>query len=125
LGTVALTATLGVASLRWPAQEFRAHSPLSRSQCWLVGLLAGAVWIATCANQQNLVDDDYWMHTATQAQILAGKLPPCNPFFPDLELQGHYGRDLLIAGLARATGVMTFRAQWIFTSLCCSLGVWL
>ncbi len=49
--------------------------------------------------------------------MLKGDFPPHNPFFPTLQLNGHYGRDLLIVIWARLTGLTTYTTQFWVTAL--------
>ncbi|MCA9791402.1 MAG: hypothetical protein KC910_06390, partial [Candidatus Eremiobacteraeota bacterium] len=58
-----------------------------------------------CTLAQNLnIDDDYWIHAPLQGIMCRSGLPAHHPFFPDIKLHGHYGRDLLIASMASLGG---------------------
>lgn len=90
----------------------------------IVGVGAISVWVATNASQMSLIDQDYWLHTPLQRFLLDGMFPPQNPYFLDLRLHGHYGRDLLIACYAAVSGWDTFRAQALLTSFSQALSLW-
>jgi hypothetical protein len=67
--------------------------------------------------QSQEMDDDYWIHAPIQGLLRRGDFPPHNPFFPTLELNGHYGRDLLIVIWSRLTGWTTYTTQFWVTAL--------
>jgi hypothetical protein len=96
---------------------------MSRGESSLLLLATAAVWLFTNIVQVITVDDDYWMHTPVQARMLRGVIPPTNPYFPDLVLGGHYGRDLLVASASVLTGRDVFGAQVLVTSFCHSLSL--
>jgi len=80
-------------------------------------LLAAASFLYAILLQSQEMDDDYWIHAPIQGLLLKGDFPPHNPFFPTLQLNGHYGRDLLIVVWARLTGLTTFTTQFWVTAL--------
>ena len=82
-----------------------------------VGMLALASLAYAVLLQSQEMDDDYWVHAPIQGLLLKGDFPPHNPFFPSLELNGHYGRDLLIVIWARLTGLTTYTTQFWVTAL--------
>lgn len=82
-----------------------------------VGLLALASFLYAFLLQSQEMDDDYWVHAPIQGLLLKGDFPPHNPFFPNLELNGHYGRDLLIVVWSRLTGLTTYTTQFWVTAL--------
>lgn len=49
-------------------------------------------------------EDDYWIHFPLISLLHRGEFPPPNPFFHDLSLHGHFGRDYLIAVLGWMSG---------------------
>lgn len=73
------------------------QGPSNRS--WLLGLSAAAVLLYTHYAQMRFLDTDNWIHEPLIASYIQGLFPPRNPFFPELTLNGHYGRDLLVAVL--------------------------
>lgn len=80
-------------------------------------LLALASFVYAVLLQSQEIDDDYWIHAPIQGLLLKGDFPPRNPFFPDLLLNGHYGRDLLIVIWARLTGLTAYTTQFWVTAL--------
>ena len=84
---------------------------------WLFIAAALSIVVLYCnwGQVQNL-DDDFWIHTPIQTELLKGGYPPHNPFFPELFLNGHFGRDLLIVCFTYLTGYTTFWSQMAFTT---------
>lgn len=82
-----------------------------------VWLLALASLIYAVLLQSQEMDDDYWIHAPIQGLLRRGDFPPHNPFFPNLQLNGHYGRDLLIVVWSRLTGLTTYSTQFWVTAL--------
>lgn len=80
-------------------------------------LLALASFLYAILLQSQEMDDDYWIHAPIQGLLRRGDFPPHNPFFPNLELNGHYGRDLLIVIWSRLTGLTTFTTQFWVTAV--------
>ncbi|MBI3925173.1 MAG: hypothetical protein HY319_06505 [Armatimonadetes bacterium] len=83
----------------------------------LLAAAAFAVYVFTNAQQIANPDDDYWIHAPLQGLMLHGNFPPYNPFFSDIPMNGHYGRNLSIVTVARLTGGDTFGAQMAMTTL--------
>ncbi|MBX3168776.1 MAG: hypothetical protein KF760_15280 [Candidatus Eremiobacteraeota bacterium] len=96
-----------------PAKGPEDAGPVLRS----VWLLALASFLYAVLLQSQEMDDDYWIHAPIQGLLLKGDFPPHNPFFPTLQLNGHYGRDLLIVIWARLTGLTTYTTQFWVTAL--------
>lgn len=61
-------------------------------------------------------EDDYWIHFPLISLLHRGEFPPPNPFFHDLSLHGHFGRDYLIAvlGWLSGGGLALLSSTWIF-----------
>ncbi len=61
-------------------------------------------------------EDDYWIHFPLISLLHRGEFPPPNPFFDDLTLHGHFGRDYLIAvlGWLAGGGTALVSSTWIF-----------
>lgn len=97
-------------------EEEPSNPPLGRWEGLLLAL--GMLLVVFCTNTTQLVkaDEDYWIHTALQGHMLKGEFPPMNPFFSELPLNGHYGRDLTIVCLAKMTGIDVLRSQMLVTS---------
>ena len=49
-------------------------------------------------------EDDYWIHFPLISLLNRGEFPPPNPFFDNLSLHGHFGRDYLVAILSWFSG---------------------
>ncbi|MCA9791196.1 MAG: hypothetical protein KC910_05350 [Candidatus Eremiobacteraeota bacterium] len=47
---------------------------------------------------------DFWLDFPQQALLYENGLPATHPYFEQVPMGGQYGRNLLVAGLARATG---------------------
>lgn len=75
---------------------YRVHGS-SRGQ--KVFLLTGLLVVLLYAHyaQMRFLDSDNWIHEPLVSAYSLGVWPPHNPFFPDLPLNGHYGRDLLVS----------------------------
>ncbi len=63
----------------------------------LVVLATLAVVMYTHYAQMRFLDTDNWIHEPLISSYRVGLWPPHNPFFPELTLNGHYGRDLLVS----------------------------
>lgn len=113
----------GLTLFRQTPEPPRPGAPMSRPEQGLLLTAMGFVWLFTNMMQVITVDDDYWIHTPVQARMLRGVIPPTNPYFPDLVLGGHYGRDTLVASVATLTGRDTFASQVLLTSFCHSLSL--
>lgn len=93
-------------SLKWP-----------RPATWAFLLPSTAlIYLLTNSQQLLTIDYDYWIHAPLQGHLLAGAFPPANPFFPELALAGHYGRDLLIVLLSHSFKLDLIRSQFLVTS---------
>ena len=58
-------------------------------------------------------EDDFWIHFPEANHFLAENAKPHNPYFPEFALQGHYGRDLMLASFSLLLGRDVQRTQWI------------
>lgn len=78
-----------------------ARSAWNPSRLWLatLGLLVVCVVGYVVYAQAFLLDTDNWIHEPLIAGYSLGIFPPVHPFFPKVEMHGHYGRDLLIGTL--------------------------
>jgi hypothetical protein len=123
-GVALLVLTLVMGRLSGPVLE---SDCLGRASCLLLGAMSLTVLLYTNQQQCRFLDDDYWIHTPLQAEMLKGVFPPHNPFFPELLLHGHYGRDLLIVAFSYLTGASTFWTQMAVMTgaqLCSFLLLW-
>ncbi|MGE0490637.1 MAG: hypothetical protein AB7S38_15640 [Vulcanimicrobiota bacterium] len=101
--TGVLLAAAGVALSRQAPPDW--GEPLLEPRVLMITLAAGLLMGLYCNQSQNLnIDDDYWIHAPLQGILTRTGLPAHHPFFPDIKLRGHYGRDLLIASMASLGG---------------------
>lgn len=98
---------------------------LPRTSDWILGGLSLIVLFYCNAQQVANPDDDYWIHAPLQGLMRAGNFPPTNPFFSDIPMNGHYGRNLGIVTLSRLSGADVFMAQHVLTSCLQVLTLWL
>lgn len=110
--TLALQALATLALLKlparrpgWQAEQTRALLPLA------------LIYLSALAFRLMSPDDDYWIHMPTQGSLQTGLFPPRNPFFVEVVLNGHYGRNLLMAGLGLLLGCYTFWLEIMITPL--------
>ena len=59
---------------------------------------------------------DYWIHFPLISLLNRGEFPPPNPFFDDLTLHGHFGRDYLVAiiGWYAGDGIELLKTVWTY-----------
>jgi hypothetical protein len=59
---------------------------------------------------------DYWIHFSLISLLNRGEFPPPNPFFNDLTLHGHFGRDYLVAiiGWYAGDGIEMLKTIWTY-----------
>lgn len=134
-GMTALEVSLGVtlavqllllALLAWRAPKAPPMRELAPR--WLHRALIGLsllVLFYTNAQQIAFPDDDYWIHAPLQGLMRAGNFPPFNPFFSDIAMNGHYGRNLGIVTFSALSGVDVFMSQHLLTSGVQVLTLWL
>ncbi|MGE0490679.1 MAG: hypothetical protein AB7S38_15850 [Vulcanimicrobiota bacterium] len=75
------------------------------------------IYLFSNAQQIGSPDDDFWIHSPLQGLMLHGNFPPYNPFFSDIPMNGHYGRNLSLVTVAYLTGHDTFKVQMVMTTL--------
>lgn len=101
---------------RCPAPPIKTAKDGPRLQ-WLLGAMVALVFLYSNAQQIAESDDDYWIHTPLQGLMRHDSFPPYNPFFSDIPMNGHYGRNLSIVVSSYLTGADTFKMQHVMTSL--------
>jgi hypothetical protein len=99
--------------------------PLSKWAHWLLIGLSVVVGIYANAQQIANPDDDYWIHAPLQGLMRHGNFPPFNPFFSDIPMNGHYGRNLSIVIFSYLSGLDVFVSQHVLTSALQVLTLWL
>lgn len=97
-------------------REVEPLESLSRGQTYCLLALASLVVVYTNAQQITIPDDDYWIHAPLQGLMRASNFPPINPFFSDIPMNGHYGRNLSIVTFSYLSGLDVFFCQHILTS---------
>ncbi len=75
------------------------------------------IYLFTASQQIINPDDDYWIHTPLQGLMVHGNFPPFNPFFSDIPMNGHYGRNLSIITVSWLSGWDIFWCQHVMTCL--------
>jgi hypothetical protein len=104
-----LGAALGTLVSCFPQRDYRYQWDLVGAALWVT--FAVLYW--QCAE----IDDDFWIHSPVQSLVEFRGIPPGHPYFPELTLQGHYGRDLVISGLAYLLGAFPISSQIWLTAL--------
>ncbi len=126
IGTTLVVQLILLALLAWRAPKAPLMKELGPS--WLSRVLIGLsllVLFYTNAQQIAFPDDDYWIHAPLQGLMRAGNFPPFNPFFSDIAMNGHYGRNLGIVTFSALSGVDVFMSQHLLTSGIQVLTLWL
>ena len=90
--------------------------PLPRWVTWSLVALGAVVLVYTNAQQIANPDDDYWIHAPLQGLMRQSNFPPFNPFFSDIPMNGHYGRNLSIVIFSYLSGTDVFMSQHLLTS---------
>ncbi len=118
LGTLAvLTLLAGLVAVLGQAPTLRRPGLHPATVTFLV--LAGlAIYLYTNSQQIANPDDDYWIHMPLQGLMLHGGFPPTNPFFSDVPMNGHYGRNLTLVTVAWLSGLDLPFVQVLMTDLC-------
>ena len=123
--TLALQALLLVILWFLRPRDFGPIRPLDKWTKW--GLIVLSVVVGIYANAQQIAnpDDDYWIHAPLQGLMRHGNFPPFNPFFSDIPMNGHYGRNLSIVIFSYLGGIDVFLSQHLMTSGLQVLTLWL
>ena len=115
---VALTLLLFGGALWWRQTPPSMTWPEFSRVGWAVLVVAcGAVFVYTCLCQNLFLDDDFWIHYPLQGLLESNGLPVLHPFFSEIKMNGHYGRDLLVATAARLLETSLFHSQFWQTVL--------
>lgn len=108
-GLFLLSLTLAALPGRPPAT----WTPMTRAGKWGLGVLSAIVIVYTHYNQVHVLDTDRYLHDAHIVAFGRGIYPPVNPFFPDLAMNGHFGRDLFMATLNSGAGDPVGTIWWV------------
>ena len=122
--TLAAQALL-VLLLWWKAPAAPTAEKLPPLATWLMAGLSLLVLFYTNAQQIANPDDDYWIHAPLQGLMRHGNFPPFNPFFSDIAMNGHYGRNLGIVAFSLLSGSDVFMSQHLMTSGVQVLTLWI
>lgn len=122
--TLALQAIATVLLWRFrpPPSEQKRLSTLTTQ---IMAFLSLLVVLYTNAFQIAHPDDDYWIHTPLQGLLRNDTFPPTNPFFSDIPMNGHYGRNLGTAVVSYLSGQDIFLTQHVLTSAIQLATLWL
>jgi len=115
LAGMALVSALVVLLARAPSSRRPGLHPGTLVFLVLAGL---AIYLYTNSQQIANPDDDYWIHMPLQGLMLHGGFPPTNPFFSDVPMNGHYGRNLTLVTVAWLSGLDLPFVQVLMTDLC-------
>lgn len=99
-GSLALLAIITVVVGFWPGGVRPNWTPLGRGAAWGLGIVSALVVFYTHYHGVHVLDSDRWLHDAQINAFRRGIYPPVNPLFPELAMNGHFGRDLYIATLS-------------------------
>jgi hypothetical protein len=124
-----LVQLLAILLLWWRArpqpQPADSAQVMPRVASWLLLALSALVLFYTNAQQIANPDDDYWIHAPLQGLMRHGNFPPFNPFFSDIAMNGHYGRNLGIVTFSLLSGSDVFMSQHLMTSGIQVITLWL
>lgn len=126
--SVCLTLAFELACIAWLFMTTSPPSPLrpvARRAWQSIATLSVLVLLFTNAQQIANIDDDYWIHAPLQGLMRSGNFPPFNPYFADLPMIGHYGRNLAIASFSFLSGCDVFLSQHLLTSALQLTTLWL
>jgi hypothetical protein len=106
---VAYGAVVGLGAWGWLRARSWGPAVVDRLDLALLGILGSAVSAFVLLYQFIGPDSDNFIHYPLVALFMRGQFPHINPYFPDISLYGHYGRDLGLAGLLTfgGTGIGT------------------
>lgn len=109
LASVVIYRKVSKEALVWPDWGRGAWAGLGVLLLTLVGY--------TSASLNVLPDDDFWIHYPLQGILERNGLPILHPFFAEIKMNGHYGRDLLIVSIAKLSRVTLLDALFWQTLL--------
>ena len=122
--TLAVLAVLALLIL-WKASPPPSRGALPKLCTRLLVGLSALVGVYTNAQQIASPDDDFWIHAPLQGLMRHGNFPPFNPFFSDIAMNGHYGRNLGIVTFSLLSRTDVFMSQHLMTSGLQVLTLWL
>jgi hypothetical protein len=108
---------LGTAALLLVAVPRASNRPLGCFEGPVLAVLTLTAFFEALFWQMQWSDDDFFIHAPLMALFLRDVFPQQNPYFPNLALPGHYGRDLSISALSVLVGGRFLATQYIVTAL--------
>ena len=96
---IAYGTVVGLGAWGWRRARNGGPAVVDRVDLALLGILGSAVSALVLLYQFIGPDSDNFIHYPLVALFMRGQFPHVNPYFPDIPLYGHYGRDLGLAGL--------------------------
>lgn len=86
---------------------------LTRWQAVTLSVLSLVVVLFTHHHNVNVLDTDRYLHDAHIVAFSRGVYPPVNPFFPELAMNGHFGRDLMMSVLTEPGSDPVLVTWWV------------
>ncbi|MGM9991856.1 MAG: hypothetical protein ACI376_03265 [Candidatus Bruticola sp.] len=108
-----------------PVQEIQ-PPPFTKMQKLLFFITITVSLFYMHAVQLMQLPPDFWSSFPISRALIKNGLPVCHPFFPWINLNGHFSNQILTAILASAAGGDTIRAAWIsdFFLMLSSIFLW-
>lgn len=97
----------------WPGRQAPLWPAMTRWGKGGLALLCLVVLGYTLYHQVHVLDGDRWLHDAQIVAFQRGIYPPVNPLFPELAMNGHFGRDLLMATLTPDGVDPAYTTWWV------------
>jgi len=119
LSITMLGQVLGCLALCWiPGQnkQFVGRARWDQAQTWAL-LPTLLIYFSSLAYRLMSTDDDFFVHAPVQGMLSRGNFPPYNPFFIEIPMHGHYGRDLLLGGLSTLLGCSVLGVETLSTAV--------
>lgn len=111
VGLAMLTGAGLTAWLRGPRRDV-VWPDLARSHKIALVILTACAYFAMHTHEVKAPEDDFFIHFPLISLLARGHYPPLNPFFAQLPLFGHFGRDMLISLLTHLDGNEILPATW-------------
>lgn len=108
--------TLLLAIRLWREKDRTPVAPLNLAASHYLGLAVGfsAAYFYLHSTQVLAPENDYLTHFPLVGLLSRGVFPPPNPYYPEVTLHGHFGRDYLVALLSRTAGGDSIFTVWVF-----------
>lgn len=109
--------TVLIAVMGWQLKKRGVHwswPSLTKFQLSLIGVAFALTYFYLHTRQILEPENDFLTHFPLISLMANGVFPPPNPYYPDVEMHGHFGRDYLIALLSRSIGGDSIFTVWVF-----------